>query len=245
MNIQIISDVHLEFGSFELPNKNCDVLIAAGDIGVGTEGYEWLQTLGLPVVYVAGNHEYWGYEMADLNSLLVDGCKGSNVHYLEKDSIIINGVRFIGCTLWTDFNGSNDEILMEELENIMNDFRYIFVDSNLISPKELIDINTDSKKWLEKELSKSHNGPTVVVTHHAPSVKSWASDHDDFIKYAYCNDLESLFEKNEIDLWVHGHIHHSSDYTKNGVRVVCNPRGYKGYQIVDKFDPEKTIRIQN
>ncbi len=243
MNIQIISDVHLEFGSFELPNKNCDVLIAAGDIGVGTEGLEWLQTLNILVIYVAGNHEYWGHEIADLNNLLIDSCKDSNVHYLEKNCVIVDGVRFIGCTLWTDFNESDDEKLIEELESVMNDFRYIFVESNLVTLKNLVDIHKDSKKWLDKELSKSHNGPTVVVTHHAPSVKSWASGQDDFIKFAYCTDLEPLLKENDIDLWVHGHIHHSSDYIKHGVRVICNPRGYKGYQVVDKFDPAKTIKV--
>lgn len=243
MKIQIISDVHLEFGHFELPSKDCDVLIAAGDIGVGTEGLEWLQTLEMPVIYVAGNHEYWGYEINDLNSVLSNVSKGSNVHYLEKDSVKIDGVRFIGCTLWADFNESADEEQLQELESIMNDFRYIFLDEDLVTPQELIKLNQSSIKWLEKELSKSHDGSTVVITHHAPSLKSWASNKNDYIKYAYCNELEPMLEEKQIDLWVHGHIHHFSDYKIHGVRVVCNPRGYKGYQLVDKFDPEMTIEV--
>ena len=84
MKIQIISDVHLEFGSFELPNEKCDVLIAAGDIGVGLEGLEWLQTLDMPIIYVAGNHEYWGYDMHELQEDLIGVSKGSNVRFLEK-----------------------------------------------------------------------------------------------------------------------------------------------------------------
>ncbi len=243
MNIQVISDIHLEFGSFDLPYEDCDMLIAAGDIGVGTEGLEWLQTLNVPVIYVAGNHEYWGHEINELRKMLASNSKGSNVHYLEKNSVTVGGVRFIGCTLWTNFNECDDEEKMQELESIMNDFRYIYSGDASITPKQLIIINQDSKQWLDKEINKPHDGPTVVVTHHAPSLKSWATDKDDYLKYAYCNELETMFKDKQIDLWVHGHIHHSSDYSKHGVRVICNPRGYKGYQLVERFDPKKTIKI--
>ncbi len=243
MKIQIISDVHLEFGSFELPEKECDVLVAAGDIGVGVEGLEWLQTLDVPVIYVAGNHEYWGYEMYDLQDDFINICKGSNVRYLEKKSVVVKGVRFLGCTLWTDFNGCDDEEIMDDLQNIMNDFRYISVDDTTITPKGLIEINHASVKWLDRELSKKHDGPTVVVTHHAPTKKSWAADPDDYLKFAYCNQLDSMLKENHIDLWVHGHIHHACDYTKHGTRVICNPRGYKGYQTVDNFDAAKTFKV--
>ena len=243
MNIQIISDVHLEFGSFELPDEDCDVLIAAGDIGVGLEGLEWLQTLDMPVIYVAGNHEFWGYEMQDLQDDLADVSKGSNVRYLENKTAVVKGVRFLGCTLWTDFNDCDDEEMMEDLQHIMNDFRYIYLNSSLITPGNLIDINRDSVEWLQQELAKSYDGPTVVVTHHAPTKKSWAADPDDYLKFAYCNKLEPMLKENDIDLWVHGHIHHTSDYTKYGTRVVCNPRGYKGYQTVDDFDASKLYKV--
>lgn len=243
MNIQIISDVHLEFGSFDLPDEECDVLIAAGDIGVGLEGLEWLQTLDIPVIYVAGNHEYWGFEINELQDELIGMSKGSNVRYLEKKSVILNGVRFLGCTMWTDFNECDDEEMMEDLQNIMNDFRYISLDKSTITPDQLIKINHDCKKWLDRELAKKHDGATIVVTHHAPTKKSWADDPDDYLKFAYCNQLESMLKENQIDLWVHGHIHHTSDYTKHGVRVVCNPRGYKGYQTVDEFDAKKKFKV--
>jgi len=243
MKIQIISDIHLEFGEFALPDRDCDVLIAAGDIGVGTEGLEWLQTLNIPVIYVAGNHEFWGYEMLDLISVFNELSKNSNVNYLEQKSVVINEVKFIGCTLWTDFDESDDQVLMRELENTMNDFRYIFIGENTISVKQLIQINHASKKWLQKELAKPHDGPKVVVTHHAPSLKSWASYHEDYLKYAYCNELELLLKEHEINLWVHGHIHQASDYKEHDVRIICNPRGYKGYQLVDGFDAKKNVKI--
>lgn len=243
MNIQIISDIHLEFGDFDLPDENCDVLIAAGDIGVGLEGLEWLITLDIPVVYVAGNHEFWGYDMHELQDEFIAMSKGSNVRFLEKKSVVINGVRFLGCTLWTDFNKCDDEEMMEDLQSIMNDFRYIISNNAPITPEHLIKTNLSCVKWLERELSKDHDGPTIVVTHHAPTKKSWAADPDDYLKFAYCNNLESLLKDNDVKLWVHGHIHHSSDYTKHGTRIVCNPRGYKGYQTVDNFDAQKLVKV--
>lgn len=243
MKIQIISDVHLEFGGFEFVDKECDVLIAAGDIGVGLEGIEWLQKLDKPVIYVAGNHEYWGYDINELQDELLGMSKGSNVRFLEKKSVVIDGVRFLGCTMWTDFNQCDDEEMMGDLQSIMNDFRYISLDKSNITPEELIKINHACKKWLARELAKDFDGPTVVVTHHAPTKKSWAGDPDDYLKFAYCNQLESLLKENQIDLWAHGHIHHASDYKKYGARVVCNPRGYIGYQTVDNFDAQKIYKI--
>ena len=243
MKIQIISDIHLEFGSFDFLDNESDVLIAAGDIGVGLEGLEFLQTLKKPVIYVAGNHEYWGYEINELQDELISMSKGSDVRYLEKKSVIIDGVRFLGCTMWTDFNECDDEEMMDDLQNIMNDFRYISFDKSHITPEQLIKINHSSKKWLDRELAKNHVGPTVVVTHHAPTKKSWAGDPDDYLKFAYCNQFEPLLKENQIDLWVHGHIHHASDYKKHGVRVVCNPRGYIGYQTVDDFNANKIYKL--
>jgi Icc-related predicted phosphoesterase len=243
MNIQIISDIHLEFGGFDLPDSDCDVLIAAGDIGVGIEGIEWLKSLDLPVIYVAGNHEYWGFEMNALQTGLSAMSKGSEVRYLEQDIAIIDGVRFLGCTLWTDFNKCEDEEMMSDLQNIMNDFRYISYDNSIITPTKLIELNQSCVNWLHRELAKKHDGPTIVVTHHAPTKMSWAADPDDYLMFAYCNQLESMLEEYEIDLWAHGHIHHTSDYTKHGVRVICNPRGYIGYQTVEKFDAKRVIKI--
>lgn len=181
--------------------------------------------------------------MQDLQDEMIAMCKGSNVRFLEKKSAEINGVRFLGCTLWTDFNDCDDEEMMADLQSIMNDFRYISYDKAQITPEQLIKINKSCVKWLERELAKDHDGPTIVVSHHAPTKKSWAADPDDYLKFAYCNRLEPMLKENQIELWVHGHIHHTSDYTKHGTRVVCNPRGYKGYQTVDNFDAEKLFKI--
>ena len=92
MNLQIVSDLHLEFGPLSLPVKDTDVLIAAGDIDVGEAGIKWLQQFQCPVIYVAGNHEYWGEDLHDFARYLTQCVRGERVHYLEKRKVIINDI---------------------------------------------------------------------------------------------------------------------------------------------------------
>lgn len=222
--------------------QGTDVLVAAGDIGVGLAGLEWLQRLPCQVVYVAGNHEYWGEDLYGLSRRLHTATQAGNVHYLEKRSVILGDVRFIGCTLWSDFKAADDSI-MQEMWLAMNDFTYIRKGPALIRPKDLASANSRSREWLEQELSKPFAGKTVVVTHHAPLMRSWYQGNTNAIRYAYCNDLGTLMDRHDIDLWVHGHVHGRFDYVDHGVRVVCNPRGYYGYKEVGEFDAEKCILL--
>ena len=238
----MVSDLHLEFGAFRLSVDGADVLIAAGDIGIGEKGLKWLQSLSCPVIYVAGNHEYWGEDILALTTHLENSAMHSNVCFLEKRSVLIKDIRFLGCTLWTDFKQA-DAFIVEEISYSMNDFRYITKGGRALQPKDLIAVNVESKKWLTEELDKPFAGKTVVVTHHAPLMRSWYADRNDVLQYAYCNELESLMAGHNIDLWVHGHIHESCDYMAHGVRVVCNPRGYYRYLEVDNFKPNKCISL--
>ncbi|HEX2239292.1 MAG TPA: metallophosphoesterase [Gammaproteobacteria bacterium] len=243
MRIQIISDLHLEFGPLELPASEADVLIAAGDIAIGKEGHKWLQRVPRTVVYVAGNHEYWGHDLTTLKDALTQMSRRGNVHFLENRSVEIDGVRFIGCTLWTDFHDA-DPVIMAEMFMVMNDFRYIAHGSRRARPRDLVEINLESRRWLEQELSVRYVGKTVVVTHHAPLIRSWYARRDeDMTRFAYCNALDELMNQRQIDLWVHGHIHESHDYVAYGVRVVCNPRGYYNYREVQDFDPTKVVSL--
>ena len=220
--------------------QGTDVLVAAGDIGVGTAGLEWLQRLPCEVVYVAGNHEYWGEDLYEFVERLNEATQRGNVHFLEKRSVRIGDVRFIGCTLWSDFKGA-DASIMEQMWLAMNDFSHIYKGTALIRPRDLALENDRSRAWLEQELSKPFTGKRVVITHHAPLLQSWYEGNKEAIQYAYCNDLGELMDRYRIDLWVHGHVHDSCDYVAHGVRVVCNPRGYFGYKEVDEFDAEKCI----
>lgn len=116
MKIHLLSDIHLESGPYELPpDLECDVIVAAGDIGVGTQGVEWLKTLNKPVVYVCGNHEYWSshdkpVDMFQIQRDIRKAAEGSNVHYLENETVTIDGVQFIGATLWTNLGSCGYEL---------------------------------------------------------------------------------------------------------------------------------------
>ncbi len=242
MRLQIVSDLHLEFGPLQLSVDDTDVLIAAGDIGLGQDGLEWLFKYKRPVIYVAGNHEYWGQDLDYLPAALKAKSLGSRVHYLENRTVEIDGTRFIGCTLWTSMH-NRDQGVISEISRSMNDFRYISKSLRPARPHDLVAIHYDSRAWLEKQLAKPYDGKTVVVTHHAPQMKSWFEGRDESIQYAYCNDLSSVMQKYDIDLWVHGHVHKASDYEAHGVHVVCNPRGYYKHKLVKDFDSEMIVTV--
>lgn len=242
MKIQYFSDVHLEFGQAELPVTEADVIVAAGDVGVGAGGVEWLKSSGKPTIYVAGNHEFYGGDIAGVQAEIGTAVAGSAIRFLECKSTEIGGVRFLGATLWTDFMGENAR-LMEALIDNMNDYHQITCDDRPLKPADLVAINHAARDWLEGELAVSHAGPTVVVTHHAPLFASWRGADNSVFKGAYCNNLSRLIIDYDIALWIHGHVHARSDYRANRVRVVCNPRGYDGYQLVDGFDPGRIIVV--
>ncbi|MGI9301847.1 MAG: metallophosphoesterase [Gammaproteobacteria bacterium] len=243
MRIQIVSDLHLEFGPIALDVRDTDVLIAAGDVGLGSEGLEWLQRLPCPVIYVAGNHEYWGHDAPALSAALASLAEESNVRFLENNSVVVGDVRFLGCTLWTDYN-SRDSAVMSEMLAMMNDFRHIRFGGRMGRPEDFAAQHDESRRWLSEELGSPFDGKTVVVTHHAPLAQSWYKGGEaDIARFAYCNELSRLMAGHDIDLWVHGHVHEVQDYVSHGVRVVCNPRGYHDYCEVDEFDQTKVIAL--
>lgn len=242
MKIQIVSDIHLEFDTIDIPVNQADVLIAAGDIGLGMQGLAWLQSLNCPVIYVAGNHEYWNHDIDTLIASLKVETVNTNVSYLENTSVSIGDVRFLGCTLWTDLNGTDFQVA-SEIVRTLNDYRYILKSDRYVLPEDIIERHMDSRAWLEAMLSQPFDGTTIIVTHHAPIHRSWYHDNVSNLKYAYCNDLSDLMRKYTIDLWVHGHVHQSCDYIADDVRVVCNPRGYAHTNEVKTFSPVKMVSV--
>lgn len=245
MRIQYFSDVHLEFGSCEFPVTDADIVIAAGDIGVDTEAVDWLAQAPCPVIYVAGNHEYYSGDIEYTRLRLEQACKKAQIDFLENMRADLGEVRFLGTTLWTDYAGANENI-MREAEQSMNDYHYIRYHGSPLTADILLELHRESLEWLESELAASFKGKTVVVTHHAPTLKSWFSKADeltDLRRFAYCNQFNDLLKKYDIDIWIHGHIHNVSDYQVGGTRVLSNPRGYHGYQNIEGYDPYKIIEI--
>lgn len=242
MKINYFSDLHLEFGGLDIPDTDADLIIAAGDIGVGRQGLEWLKKLKKPVIYVAGNHEFYGGEYQKNIRSIREGCAGTNICFLENESLVLQGVRFLGCTLWSDLliDGLDKA---DELGLRLNDFRHILYGQKGFDVYRFNQLHQASRQWLEEELAKPFTGTTVVVTHHAPTEWSWHDSPSALKKIAYCSDLKALLHQYEIALWVHGHIHSPADYRIAGVRVLCNPRGYVGKKVVAGFDRNKCVEI--
>ena len=130
MRVHILIDLHLEFASFQPNNVKADVAVLAGDIHTGKNGIRWiLKTLpNRPVIYVLGNHEYYGQKIPKLISEIKEMAHGTNVHVLENDTIEIGNVVFLGATLWTDFRFNGDRVFAElAAQTGMTDFRRIRV----------------------------------------------------------------------------------------------------------------------
>ena len=242
MKINYFSDLHLEFGSLIQPDNDAELIIAAGDIGLIGQGLEWLKTLGKPVIYVAGNHEFYTAEYYAVLDILKSESVNSNVYFLENDSIIYNEIRFLGCSLWTNLHADGYHKAMT-LGLTVNDFRKISFRDKLFTPTDFSQLNNDSIQWLEQQLSQPFDGKTIVVTHHAPTELSWNREEDSPKRIAYCNRLESLINQSQIEAWFHGHIHSKVDEKIANTRILSNTRGYFGYSEVDGFDVNEVIDI--
>jgi hypothetical protein len=242
VRIQFFSDVHLEFGTVHMLPTRADVVVAAGDIGLGTQGIEWLRYLGKPVVYVAGNHEFYGADYATTLAELREAAEGTNVHFLEKDVWEFQGVRFIGCTLWSDLGGHGYH-RFDELIKCVNDFRRIRQGAGPLAPADYLHWYESSRRWLLDQIERPYPGRTVVVTHHAPTHQSWHFDPEDIRRYAYCNDFSLFLHTFDVAAWFHGHVHSKCDYRCGDVRILCNPRGYFPKGLVDEFDSGRVIEI--
>jgi predicted phosphodiesterase len=187
------------------------------------------------VVYVAGNHEFYhGKWKASLQHLRDECAKFPNVYFLERDIKVINEVSFIGATLWTDCN-KGDPLTMHALTDMMNDFRIIRNDElgyTKLRPAHIMHRHHQTVGYLKSVLPDMKDKKVVFVGHHGPSSMSthprYASDY--LMNGGYRSDLSELILDNpQIVLWTHGHMHDPFDYMIGTTRVVCNPRGYAGY----------------
>ena len=242
MRINYFSDVHLEFGEQCLPDTDADIVVAAGDIGVFDQGLAWLRSIDKPVIYIAGNHEFYNGEYHNVLRMLRSECLGSNIQFLDKDVYVFQGVRFLGCTLWADLL-IDGEAKAEAIGKTLNDFRKIRFNESAFDQSHFSELHQEAKAWLEEQLAQPFNGKTVVVTHHAPTEWSWIETPNALKKMAYCNDLKPLFHEFEIAAWFHGHVHNMGDYRIADARILSNTRGYLGRRTVAGFDINKVVDI--
>ncbi len=255
----IQSDQHFEiYGTpreFAVPQA--DIFVCAGDLmREPAKAMRWLDTmLPIPTVYVAGNHEYYrGIYTTWRDEAVAETSLHPKIHYIENTVAEVFGIRFIGCTLWTDYALYGADTVDQAKWNAatrMNDFQMIAYASDSagrswknvrLTPNQLAIIHSGSKKFLEQELAKPFSGSTVVVTHHAPHTGSIHLRYaDDPVTPAFVSDLSGLIERHQPDLWVHGHVHSCFDYHVGRTRIVANPQGYAGEN--PGFDPGLIIEL--
>lgn len=246
-NALVVSDLHIEFEAFDLARQleikklpTPEVLILPGDIGVYVDGVEWAarqrDRLKCEVIYIKGNHELYGHEIEETVDMIRIAAKREGIHFLDCDEVILGDIRFLGCTLWTDF------LLQGEVERIwsakaardyMNDFRVIRKDgAQVFTPEDSIAIHKRELAWLTERLAARPTDrrdlKTFVVTHHLPLPNSVAPCYwGDCLSPAFASDLTGLVTAYQPEFWAHGHTHVSFDYMAGDTRVVCNPRGYR------------------
>lgn len=282
MNIQLLSDLHLESNPHFVarPVPGADLLVLAGDIGSYQSGSLLADLLhdsdfGLarfsplpaaqggagwptPVLFLPGNHEYDGQDFAATHARLRETCQRLGLIWLDSEILEIASVRFIGSTLWTDFDAlaptpDTDPALtrVAQLKAREKAFRaanfylrknHAFQDGEPMLADAVRTLGLQSQAWLRQALARPFAGPTVVVTHFAPSLLSADPRYGRTPGTAgFCNALDDLLA--QAQLWLHGHLHCPSDYVKNGCRVVANPLGYARKSEQDGFKPDLLITV--
>jgi hypothetical protein len=257
LKIKLVSDLHLEFADIDIDNsERCDVLILGGDILIAddfTRGsaspraeYAALYRAFIArcaasfkhVVAIAGNHEFYGGKWnGSLDTLRAEYGAHSNVHFLEDSTCVLDGVRFIGATLWTDLN-RGDPVTMHVAGITMNDYRQIKNDGPIyrrLCTDDTVMRHRTSLEYIRGVLDENPGQPTVVVGHHLPTHMSvdhqYRNSRDALLNYAYYSALENtMLDNTQIVLWTCGHTHHRHRYYVGTTLVAAAPRGYKGHE---------------
>ncbi|MGH8798020.1 MAG: metallophosphoesterase [Caldimonas sp.] len=253
MKISLLSDLHLSMHPLAAPRPVADVVVIAGDLGRPAAAIEWARQYAQPTLFVAGNHEFYGSDLASARAQLRAQAVGTSVRVLERGAWKHDGVRFLGCTLWSDHRlnaGAEErELGLKQAAEFVRDFSRIRVAPgfpDLYTPALSQLLFDESVAWLEERFAERHDGPTVVVTHFAPSRQSI---HPRFagspLNACFISDLEAQILRWQPQLWLHGHTHDSFDYKIGSTRVVANPRGYapKGEVENKHFDPMLVVEV--
>jgi len=265
IKFRIMSDLHLEFETgrkelFPIESIGEDYLILAGDIHLMTDKKQtWFTRLlkERSVIYVLGNHEFYGHDFhkarveARLLSYRINNDakkKGypGRLHFLDNNTMYAvklgkidekcYTVKVVGSTLWSNIHPAATAVAQYE----MNDYHEIKNDGKGLTTFDTIEQYTENVKYLAGHITRDEVDKCLVITHHAPSYVSIADHYKgSTLDSAYASDLEFLM--GSADLWVHGHMHDSSDYEIDGCRVVCNPKGYSDQN--HNFNPSLIIEL--
>jgi Icc-related predicted phosphoesterase len=263
MRLLVLSDIHLEFGPFALPEDlgEFDAAVFAGDVGRPiTAAIRWVEQQrrgplkGRPTIFVPGNHEFYHGEIhlaLREGQALAEQCA---IHMLAPGCVVVGNVRFIGATLWTDFNlFGKSRTSRVAARHGMNDHRLIHIVENgrrrAFAPEHAVAIHRSELAFIMEQLSQPFDGATVVVSHHAPHPGSIQPKfRGDQLAPAYCSDLTRVIDQFQPELWIHGHDHGSHDYHVGRTRILSNQAGYtkrNGGRENPNFDPRLIVEVLN
>lgn len=256
MKLHIFSDLHVGFGRTGwVPQlaPGADAVVCAGDVCEGLpEAFAYLREhipAPTPIITVAGNHSFYRRHRESEMARGREAAEALGITFLENEGAVVGGVRFLGATLWTDYRlyGERErEAAMCAAAAQMNDHRLIrcgLPGTRLFEPADAADLHRASLQFLHRELERDHDGPTVVLTHHAPSAQAIAPRYrGDRLNPAFASDLDWLITVPGADAWVFGHTHTSFDFRIGRTRMLCNPHGY-GDENVAGFNPDLVVEL--
>ena len=252
MKLHVLSDLHLAIRPIEAPTIDADVTVIAGDLGTPDEAIAWARAFERPVVLIPGNHDEHAHSIPGAVRRLRELAEGTSVHVLANDALVLGGVRFLGPTLWTDYRLYGDAearaLAIAEAQRLIRDYRAIRLDDEgtPFTPYAAAALFADNARWLEDRLAEPHDGPTVVVSHHAPSPRSVHPRFaESIVNPSFVSNAEHLLDGRRVALWIHGHAHDGFDYAVHGTRVLCNPRGHTCHGAIenDRFDPRLVVEV--
>lgn len=262
MKIRLFSDMHTEFYNHELtiPELDTDketVLILAGDIGVGTKAVNPIKKLGprfKHIIYVAGNHEFYHHHVEHIDHYLLTKAfeEDNNISYLSNTEVGIDGIRFFGGTMWTPMGRyePNKKDIQHEINMGMNDFHIVKhgLDEETFSAQDAAELHEEFKQEIsyQAEAASRCAEKLFVVTHHAPTEESVSEEFKGRVLNAAYHANMGPFIKNNDDVlkwWVHGHMHHTTEYMVGDCKVFTNPYGYHKYAVNEDYDDTKVWEI--
>ena len=262
VRLALYSDLHLEFGLLPATGVNADIVVLAGDIYTkcrAWRGGRAAEFFGCPIVGILGNHEFFDGQIDTAVGKTRIAAAEHGITLLECQETVIGNVRLIGCSLWSDFRlFAGDDLRMvrsdanlcvgDRYSRGQNDFRCIRVAADgyrKFRPLDAATLHRESVAWLDRRLAVPFDGPTVVITHHAPSMRclppEWRDDHR---MAAYASHLDWLVERHQPAVWCYGHVHENVPAFRIGdTLMISNPRGYAPDHLNRNFDPCLTITV--
>jgi len=255
MLLAIVSDLHMEIWKQWFPEidyGDADVVVFLGDIGNGTDPLHMMKKVkdakeGREVIYIIGNHEYYKHNFAVMNENIHELAEEFGIILLDKGTVKIGGVTFIGATLWTDYEINTTVpkvIAMAAAKTGINDHRVIHTDEGLFSPEQAAEMNAEEKEFIFSEIAKAGRDDCVVLTHHAPSKLCVAPEFiGSPLNGAFCNEWDDQITEDGPLLWAFGHTHWDVDFELGHTRVVSRQLGYPGERVSTKQPPFEPLLI--